>query len=245
MIDNKEQLQIENEQYVNDNKIFQAITGSISYGLINQFSDEDQRGIYIAKKEQSILPFDKKLEALTFRHGDIVFYELSKFTTLCISQNPLILEILWGCDSDIIYSNNNGKLLRDNRQLLLCSKLKNSSLGKAEAEYNNLLLGKITSSKRKNMIHKYGYDVKSATQIIRILIMCSEAIETGTITLKNNNTNLLLKIKNGNFSLNEFTEIFNSFKDNLIKQKNNLPTDINMIKIKEILLEIYFNHWKV
>ena len=74
--------------------IYRCILGSHAYGLSNEHSDVDRRGIYLppADLHWSLFGVPEQLED---RETDEVYWELRKFVTLALKANPNILECLY------------------------------------------------------------------------------------------------------------------------------------------------------
>ncbi len=72
--------------------VFEAITGSKSYGLDTATSDTDIRGVFILPKDMYYsLEYTEQINNET---NDIVYYELKRFMELLAKNNPNILEML-------------------------------------------------------------------------------------------------------------------------------------------------------
>jgi predicted nucleotidyltransferase len=73
--------------------IYRCVVGSRAYGLSNDESDVDRRGIYLppADLQWSLYGVPEQLED---RERDEVYWELQKFITLALKANPNILECL-------------------------------------------------------------------------------------------------------------------------------------------------------
>jgi uncharacterized protein len=72
--------------------IFEAITGSRSYGLDTATSDTDIRGVFVLPKDLFYsLEYTPQVSNDT---NDIVYYELGRFVELLSKSNPNILELL-------------------------------------------------------------------------------------------------------------------------------------------------------
>jgi predicted nucleotidyltransferase len=74
--------------------VYRCIVGSHAYGLANEASDIDRRGIYLppAELHWSLFGVPEQLEN---RETDEVYWELRKFVTLALKANPNILECLY------------------------------------------------------------------------------------------------------------------------------------------------------
>ena len=81
---------VDYRQYI----ILQCITGSRAYGLNNEASDIDRRGIYLppANLHWSLYGLPEQIEN---QETDECYWELQKFISLALKANPNILECLY------------------------------------------------------------------------------------------------------------------------------------------------------
>lgn len=79
-------------QDIQEDIIFECISGSKAYGLANPNSDTDIRGVFILPQNMfyGLSPIDQVQD----EKSDIVYYELGKFMQLLSKNNPNILELL-------------------------------------------------------------------------------------------------------------------------------------------------------
>jgi uncharacterized protein len=81
--------------------LFEAISGSKSFGLNTPTSDTDIKGVYYLPKEQFFgLNYIPQISNET---NDEVYYEIGRFVELLLKNNPNILEILASPDDCILY----------------------------------------------------------------------------------------------------------------------------------------------
>lgn len=82
------------ERELYDHVIYRCVLGSHAYGLANEASDTDRRGIYLppATLHWSLFGVPEQLEN---RETDEVYWELRKFVVLALKANPNILECLY------------------------------------------------------------------------------------------------------------------------------------------------------
>lgn len=164
------------EKLVNNGKILEIKTGSHLYGLSTPSSDKDYTGIFLApwkyhiglhKLEQVDLGIESKLEngKNSFKAVDRTFYELKRFAALAAGSNPNIIELLFVDEDNIIYINEYGRKLLDNRYLFLSQKLIEKFSGFANSQKHKLYVKKENLEKLysardfiKNMIDKYKSD---------------------------------------------------------------------------------------
>ena len=117
------------------------ISGSRLYGNSTPKSDFDLRGVFIAPKETKlgILGAVEQLEGIEVykslkkagleleETNDIVIYELSRFAKLAADSNPNIFDILcvdYNNPKYMVYVDDRGRELIDNRNLFMSSRLK-------------------------------------------------------------------------------------------------------------------------
>jgi hypothetical protein len=74
--------------------IYRCVVGSHAYGLANEASDVDHRGIYLppAELHWSLFGVPEQLED---KATDEVYWEFQKFVTLALKANPNILDCLY------------------------------------------------------------------------------------------------------------------------------------------------------
>ena len=136
---------------IDDFKILEIITGSNLYGTNTPSSDLDYGGIFIAPKDyylglKKIEQFDRsvvsKLESGKNSKDavDFTMYELRKFITLAIDNNPNITEYLFTPQDKVVYSNSFGDLLLQNAQMFPYKGLKDKFLGYAFSQKHKMII---------------------------------------------------------------------------------------------------------
>lgn len=95
-------------------------------------------------------------------------------------------------------------------------------------------------AKRKQQIDKYGYCTSSASHAVRLLEELTELLVTGKITFPRPEAAILLSIKNGEFSLEEVTRIYNlSVSGSRVAETNsNLPDRAPVKRIQDLYHQI-------
>lgn len=119
------------------NLMVRHYAGSHAYGTNIATSDVDVRGIFCAEEIQVRAPFFPIREC-KIQGEDTSFYELSNYCKLAADNNPNVLETLWVDESDIIETTPEYQLLRDNRDLFLCSKIAFTTTGYATAQLKRI-----------------------------------------------------------------------------------------------------------
>ncbi len=119
-----------------DNKIYEVVAGSHSYGLNTPESDLDIRGVFMEPKE--CVYGLNVVEQSQDEKQDIVIYGLKKFVKLAADCNPNIIELLFTGEKNIRFINHWGKVLRDFRHVFLSERAKHSFTGYAFAQLKKI-----------------------------------------------------------------------------------------------------------
>ena len=154
------------------NTIYVTLHGSQAYGLNNELSDVDVKGIVIPPKEVENNLFHRFEQAennpileeslSSFKNPknpkfESTIYSLKKFMVLAANVNPNIIELLWVDPSDILLLTSTMEILLENRDLFLSSKAKfsfsgfaYSQLHKIERHRKWIVRGEIEKPKRED-----------------------------------------------------------------------------------------------
>lgn len=125
-----------NQDWIEQNIIYKVYAGSIAYGLDSPESDQDIRGITVPPEEYflGLKNFEQKED----RVHDEVTYGIRKFVRLLSQCNPNIIELLWVQQNHIIYIDEFGKRLRENRDLFLTKRARYTFGGYAFAQLQKI-----------------------------------------------------------------------------------------------------------
>lgn len=152
-------------KWLKENIIVISEGGSHSYGLATETSDLDLRGIAIEPKSH-VLGFSQNFEQFQYVSDDVdvTIFGLRKFCKLASACNPNVLELLFVEPHSIKFETGYYNLLRENRQLFLSQKAKDTFLGYAISQLHKIRLksevGK--TGKRVELIEKFGFDCYSS-----------------------------------------------------------------------------------
>jgi len=122
--------------HLKDKIILLGLGGSHAYGTNTEESDLDIRGIAMNQKDELLLQkdFEQVLDAST----DTVIYSFNKIVRLLSEGNPNTLEILFQDKGDLLYLNEAGERLVDNRNLFLSKRCFYSFGGYAHEQLRRL-----------------------------------------------------------------------------------------------------------
>ncbi|MEI6235250.1 MAG: nucleotidyltransferase domain-containing protein [Planctomycetota bacterium] len=193
------------ESYV----IYKVRMGSRAFGLSDETSDTDERGVYLppADWHWSMQPLPEQLEfkrtadGLVLDHNspadadDFCWWEIEKFLRLALKANPNVLEALYVPEQHILFIDEMGQQLRDLRGLFL-SKL-------IYQTYSGYVLSQFKKMKRAVETGET-FRPKHAMHLIRLLYSGIEAMRgQGILVEVGAYRDELLRIKQGGVPFDE------------------------------------------
>src|SRR4030095_4135091 len=119
--------------------------GSVAHGMYvpnsdpDSIDDKDVMGFYIGPLEHYLGFGRKDVYEEWEGEWDCVFYELRKFMGLLLNCNPNVLSLLWVKPNGIIYENEFGERLRNNRDLFVTKKAYHSFSGYAHDQFKKMI----------------------------------------------------------------------------------------------------------
>lgn len=208
--------------------IYRCVVGSRAFGLDDENSDKDLRGIYLppAELHWSMYGVPEQLEN---KENEECYWELQKFLVLALKANPNILECLH--TPLIEHADDIAKELLSIRQIFF-SKL-------VYQTYNGYVMSQF--KKLEQDLRSHGeVRQKHAMHLIRLLLQGIEIIKTGELNVQvTENRDKLLSIKHGDFgweSLNEWRLLLHrEFENAYLETK--LPERPDYQKANEFLLK--------
>jgi predicted nucleotidyltransferase len=245
----------EQEMAVN-NLIYKVRLGSTLYGTLIETSDDDLGGIFIPNKDyvlglkncEQVILSEKLSKTIRNQKGDTDYtvYSLIKFIQLAIGNNPNIIEFLYIPKQFVLFKNKYMNRLIENRDLFLSKKAYYTFKGYAYAQRKKLELKKENMTGRTELCNKFGYDVKFASHLIRLLTEGLEILVDKTITFPLLQNNLVRDIKIGRYSLewvfNKADELEKLIDEAYIKSDLQKCADIN--KINKLQIELLEDYWR-
>jgi len=239
------------------NLILKVMVGSHLYGTNTENSDKDYIGIFIPNKEY-ILGLSK-CEQVEIRTNptdsgkrntkqdtDTVIYSLPKFIKLSYENNPNITEILFVDKPHILFCNEFGKRLLDSYKLFISTRVKHKFLGYAHSQKMKLL-NKNPIGTRKEYLEKFGYDVKFASHLIRLLTEGLELLIEGKLTFPITHNRLVRDIKEGKLDLNQVLTKADQLEA-LVEEsyvKSSLPHTADLEAINNLQIQMLEDFWKM
>jgi predicted nucleotidyltransferase len=232
------------------------VGGSRLYGLENEESDWDARGVFLTNKPSVFVGLEgEDCVSETKEEGDdYIYFELVRFLQLLRKTNTNVVELLFAPNDAFLATSKPMELLRANREKLIDShKLLQSTMGYVHSE-SRLALGERTGrlgGKRKAQLDKYGYSPKNVAQIIRIVNAVKIFMETGVYPVKvadmgSNVATLCLDIKNNPEKYSK-----DSAEYIIMKQEESIRSVVDKLGWKfdnrfaaDVVMDCYFNKFK-
>lgn len=232
-----------------DATILCGYRGSIAHGMFEpsdkplSIDDKDVMGVCVPPIEFYFgLRHYEQTESF-IGEWDTIIYELKKYISLLLKCNPNVLSLLWLDENYYIKRSPFGDMLIKNRDWFSSKKSYFSFTGYAHGQLHRMTHYKFEGymgAKRKAIVDKFGYDVKNAAHLIRLLRMGIEFISTGKLNVKRHDASELLEIKHGEWSLEKVKEhaeeLFALSRD--VFTRTILPDEPESEKIDKMLIEI-------
>jgi predicted nucleotidyltransferase len=241
-----------------NNLILYGYRGSIAHNMYIpsddplSIDDKDLMGVYIDTIDNYFgIPKTRNrgTKEITYQEYDIVLYEIRKMFSLWYKNNPNALSLLWLQDNHYLKKTYYGDLLICNKHLFSSKKIYKAFVGYAHGQLKRMTAFKkegYMGEKRKSLIKKFGYDVKNAAHLIRILKMGIEFLATGELNVFRADASVLLEIKRGEWSLdqvkNEANRLFKVAEDALVH--SHLQEKPNYQDIENLLIDILTINFK-
>lgn len=230
--------------------ILEGYRGSISHGVYvkDWVDDKDIFGIFVPPKEYIIGLNHWELYEHQEKEFDYLYYSIKKFFTLALKGNPNTLCLLWLKPNFYTINTDLGEMLIRERDVFVSKQAYHSFIGYAYGQLRrttHLAYEGYMGEKRKQLVEKFGYDCKNASHCIRILKMGIEFLVEGKLNVWRKDTQLLLAIKMGEWTLEqvqrEADKLFKLAEEAYIR--STLPNQPNYEKANDLLIELTEYFW--
>jgi len=242
------------------NVMYETYVGSSAYGLHGDLSDRDLLGFCIPPKDLvfphlrgEIPGFGRQIKrfnqyqqhhlaegALTW---DITIYSIVRYFQLVMENNPNMIDSLFTARKHITCSTTIGEMVREKRKIFLHKGAWFKFRGYSFSQLHKIRT-KNPIGNRKKIVDKYGYDVKFAYHVIRLLLEIEQILVEGDLDLERNNE-ILKSVRRGDWTQERVEDWF-SAKESALEQQyldSTLPNEPPGDKIKELLLNCLEHHY--
>ena len=234
-----------------------TIMGSHAYGTNTPSSDMDFYGFTVPPVEYifphtkgTIIGFEKNIQNFDQYQGqhldcndgfgeyDLTIYNITRYFYLCSDGNPNMIDSLFTDNNSLVFVDDIGEIVREYRKLFLSQKCYHTFRGMAFSHISRLK-NRQREGNRAELINKFGYDVKDASNIVRLITELKQILIDGDLDLKSN-SEMILGVKNGNWAKEEVIVFFEQqmkFLDGIINEGNvYVPYSADQKKIKSLLI---------
>lgn len=245
---------------------YEVIMGSTAYGVSGASSDQDIYGFAIPPRDQ-IFPhlngyvhgFDESPEVFQqfMQHHivdksanagkgieyDLTIYSIAKYFKLLMECNPNIIDSLFVPRRCVVYSTAIGELVREQRNIFLHKGCWSTFKGYAYTQMHKMKT-KEPVGKRKQVIEEFGYDVKFAYHVVRLLNEVEQILVEQNLEL-DRNSEQLKAIRRGEWTQEQVESYFFE-KEKLLEKcyvESPLPAQANVDSAKQLLLNCLEQHY--
>jgi len=250
-------------KFIRESVQFEVQTGSVAYGCSGETSDIDVMGWCIPPKHTlfphlagKIQGFDKDMSRFdqyqkhhikdisTDKEYDLSIYNIVKYFRLVADNNPNMIDSLFVPRRCVLFSTEVGELVRENRHIFLHKGAWHKFKGYAFSQLHKCSKQVRENPERQESIDKYGYDVKYAYHIVRLLDEVEQILTEHDLDLERNREQLK-SIRRGEWSLEKIQEYFTVKEKDLESaySASTLPHRPGEDKIKQLLYDVLEAHY--
>ena len=186
--------------------IFLAYRGSQAAGTATEDSDTDVIGVALSPR--SYIFGLKTFEQYEYLNDglDIVVYDFKKYIRLLMAANPNLMESLYVPAKDVIRERFEYRVLKAHRDMFITRRICGSYGGYVRSTWHRLdTPGRDAGAARKELIELYGYDVKDASHLYRLLMQGISLIDSGTMC--SGDTEIMGNIRAGRMPYEEYKDM--------------------------------------
>jgi predicted nucleotidyltransferase len=225
--DHEMQVHQEQSRYY-DRIIYQCVIGSRAYGLSNEDSDVDRRGIYLPRAQDhwSLFGVPEQLECESTQEA---YWEYQKFLILALKANPNALECLY---SPLVERQEPAvKPLLENRHIFLSQLVYQTFSGYVTSQFKKLQ----TDIRNQGQINW-----KHAMHLIRLLICGTEILKNQHVAVDvGEHREMLLQIRRGQTRWDQVDELRKTLQKQFDRafSATSLPERPDYAQANELLIQ--------
>lgn len=252
--------------FVVSNTMYEVIMGSFAYGVSSDTSDVDLYGFCIPPLEVvfphlagNIPGFGRQKKAFEQyqqhhivdpsamagkgREYDVTIYSVVKFFMLIMENNPNMIDSLFVPQNCIVHCTKIGHMVRERRKAFLHKGSWHRFKGYAFSQMKKMK-SQTREGKRAEQVAEYGFDLKFAYHVVRLLNEVEQILTEGDLDLQRNNEQLKA-IRRGDWTLQQIEEYFAAKELQLeeVYNKSQLPWGPDEAAVKQLLLDCLEEHY--
>jgi uncharacterized protein len=247
---------------------YETMMGSVAYGVSSDTSDTDIYGFCMPPKElvfphlggeipgfgtqiQRFEQFqihhilDKDALGGKGREYDLQIFSIVKYFQLLMENNPNMIDSIFTPISCVLHSTQIGNLVRENRKIFLHKGAWHKFKGYAYSQIHKMeIKTPQKGSKRADLIEIFGFDIKFAYHVVRLVNEVEQILTEQDIDLQRNNEQLKA-IRRGEWTPEQIKVFFTEKEKSLeaVYHTSTLPYKPDEPKIKQLLLECLEIHY--
>jgi predicted nucleotidyltransferase len=219
-------------------------------------SDKDYAGVFVEhpdialgvdRYEHHISSTGNQDSRNTAQDVDKAFYGLRRWAHLALKGNPTVLGFLW---APALKSSVWTDLILPARDKFIAQKHAYAFLGYGQNQFHRMqgIKGHGQHGQRPELESQFGYDVKAAMHMIRLMYEALELLQEGRITYPRPEVPLLLEIRTGQWSQSrvesEYLRLETEVKNVLDAGSSPLPMSADRNDVSELISQAYLDHWR-
>lgn len=242
---------------------YEVIGGSYSYGVSGDVSDMDIVGFAIPDKKMIFPHLAGHVEGFGTRPTtnfntwqkhhvidpkgnsvDLTIYSIVSYFELCRENNPNMIDSLFVPQRCIKHMTPVGQMVRDKRHLFLSKKVWHTFRGYADRQMHNIRTKRPEAGKRAELVEKFGFDIKYAYHILRLMDECEQILSLGDLNLERNREEMKA-CREGAFTLEEVESRAARWLETVQKayQSSTLPVAPDESALRTLLLNCLEQHY--
>lgn len=249
-----------------NNVQYEVVMGSLAYGVADDDSDMDVYGFAMPPKDDlfphlrgEVAGFDELAPRFTQfqqhkiidsqalggrgREYDLTLYSISRYFRLLVDNNPNIIDSLFVPRHCVLHCTAIADMIREQRQTFLHRGVWAKFKGYAYGQMHKIRT-KNPEGSRRETVEKYGYDVKFAYHVVRLLNEVEQLLLEGDLDLMRHKEQLRA-IRRGEWSLVQLEEHF-SLKERALEAlylESKLPAQPDMAAVRTLLFNCLEQHY--
>lgn len=248
--------------FMENNVQLEVMMGSVAYGVSNDSSDMDIYGVVMQPKDWSFPHLRGEIPGFS-THGqtfqtwqqhhiedkearkeyDLCFYSLERFFRLCMENNPNMIDALFVPRRCVLFSTPMAERIRESRQMFLHKGSWHKFKGYAYSQLHKMRTKK-PEGKRIATVEEFGYDVKFAYHVVRLLDEIEQILTTQDLDITRSRE-VLKAIRRGDWPIEKVSNYFEEKEKDLerLYQTSTLPHSPDEEKLRDLLLECMESHY--
>jgi uncharacterized protein len=255
-------------RWLPDCVMYETVMGSMAYGVGTDTSDMDVYGFCIPPKAvvfphlagdipgfgrqknrfevwQQHHVVDPSENGGKGREYDFSVYSIVKFFHLAMENNPNMIDALFTPRHCVLHTTPIAELVRENRRIFLHKGAWHKFKGYAYSQLHKMeIKSPDAGSKRAELVEKFGYDVKFAYHVVRLIDEVEQILTLGDMDLTRD-AERLKAIRRGEWTAIQVKEHFARREKELeeVYAASKLPHAPDEARIKALLLQCLEMHY--